>query len=272
MSANLETILAAKRRRVAESRQSTDWRELEKKAEQHRPRGFARALREASRTGPAVIAELKRASPSRGVIRANLDISRAAAELASAGASALSVLTEEDHFQGSLADLCEAARSAPLPCLRKDFIVDEFQLMESRAHAADAVLLIASALSDRELEFLHARARDLGLDVLVEVHSESELDRVLGMACEIVGVNSRDLRTFQVDLQTPMRLAARLPESMLRVAESGISSRADLEQLRKAGYDAFLVGECLMRADQPAAALRGLLAAQPSAPVAERRA
>jgi indole-3-glycerol phosphate synthase len=272
MPATLEDILADKRRRVAEAKQRCDWGDLESRAEQHRPRGFVRRLRAAAQSGTAIIAELKRASPSRGAIRPGLDVSRTAAELVTAGASALSVLTEEDHFQGSVADLREASRSAEVPCLRKDFVVDEFQLLESRANSADAVLLIVSALNDAELTHFHKKARGLELDVLVEVHSEDELQRALGIGCEAIGVNSRDLRTFHVDLQTPMRLASQLPSHMLRIAESGIGSREDVLRLRRAGYDAFLIGESLMKAGAPAEFLRNLLGTGANASAAEQPA
>jgi indole-3-glycerol phosphate synthase len=257
---------------VAEAKQRCDWRDLESRAEQHRPRGLIRGLRTAAKSGTAIIAELKRASPSRGPIRPGLDVSRTAAELAGAGASALSVLTEEDHFQGSLADLREASRSAEVPCLRKDFIVDEFQLLESRASCADAVLLIVSALNDTELAEFHKKARGLELDVLVEVHSQDELERALEIGCNAIGVNSRNLRTFQVDLQTPMRLASQLPSHMLRIAESGIGSRDDVLKLRQAGYDGFLIGESLMKASAPAEFLRSLLSTGATASAAEQPA
>jgi indole-3-glycerol phosphate synthase len=260
MPANLDAILAATRRRLAQAKQRADVRELEGAAERHRPRGFGHALRTAAQSRPAVIAELKKASPSKGVIRGDLDAARFARELAEAGACALSVLTDEEFFQGSLENLRAASAATPLPCLRKDFIVDEFQLLQSRAHCADAVLLIAAALEQRELRALHARAQALELDVVAEVHNSQELARVLEAGCDIVGVNSRDLRSFHVDLETPLRLARLLPEHVLRIAESGIHSGGDIRKLRNAGYGAFLIGESLMKAQSPAAALRQLLA------------
>jgi indole-3-glycerol phosphate synthase len=269
MAANLDTLVIEARLRVADAKRRQDRRQLELRAERYQARGFGRVLRQASQSGPAVIAELKKASPSRGVIRSELNVARLASELANAGASALSVLTEERHFQGSLENLRQASTSAPVPCLRKDFIVDEFQLLESRANCADAVLLIAAALSQKEFQSLRGEARRLGLDVLAEVHNEEELQRVLDAGCDIVGVNSRDLRTFQVDLEIPTRLATRLPASILRIAESGIASREDLERMRNAGYDGFLIGESLMKAADPAAALRQMLQVQPSAIAAE---
>jgi len=259
MPAGLDQIVAATRRRIAEAKRHADLRDLKRRAEQHVPRGFHQALRLKSQSGPAVIAELKKASPSRGLIRADFDASVLAAELGAAGASALSVLTDEEFFQGSLANLERASASTKLPCLRKDFIVDEFQLLEARAHSADAILLIVAALSQAELTTLASRAREYGLDVLCEVHDEAELQRAADAGCDLIGVNSRDLRTFQVDLQTAFRLAELIPKNAVGVAESGIHSGADIARLRSAGYDAFLIGESLMKAASPGKALRALL-------------
>ena len=260
MPANLDSILAATRRRVASAKAAADLRQLERQASGHIPRGFGRQLRQVGASGIAVIAELKKASPSRGMIRADFDVARLAGELQSAGAAALSVLTDEEFFQGSLANLRLASSHASVPCLRKDFIVDEFQLLESRAHHADAVLLIVAALSDSDLRTLCKAASGLQLEVLCEVHDEAELDRALAAGCDIIGVNSRNLRTFAVDLQTPLRLASRIPAGVLSVAESGIRSGEDVRGLRAAGYGAFLVGEWLMKAPRPGEALRELLA------------
>jgi len=215
--------------------------------------------RKAASSGVAMIAELKKASPSRGIIRADFDAAQLAAELQGAGAAALSVLTDEEFFQGSLENLRLASAQVCVPCLRKDFIVEEFQLVESRANRADAVLLIVAALADPELRRLHEGARRLELDVLCEVHDEAEFERAIAAGCDIIGVNSRNLRTFEVDLQTPLCLAKRLPEGVLSVAESGIHSAEDLRELRAAGYQAFLVGESLMKAAHPGEALRELL-------------
>lgn len=259
MPATLDSILAATRRRVARAKAEADVRRLEQQAQQHTPRGFGKQLRQAAAAGVAVIAELKKASPSRGIIRADFNAAELAGELQRAGAAALSVLTDEEFFQGSLANLRAASATAPVPCLRKDFIVDEFQLLESRANCADAVLLIVAALTDPELRLLYEGALRLDLDVLYEVHDESELERALAADCDIIGVNSRNLRTFEVDLQTPQRLARRLPAGVLSVAESGIHSAEDLRALRAAGYQAFLVGESLMKAPRPGEVLRELL-------------
>ncbi|MGA7909598.1 MAG: indole-3-glycerol phosphate synthase TrpC, partial [Candidatus Sulfotelmatobacter sp.] len=233
---------------------------LEGRAERHTPRGFRRALVDRSRERIAVIAELKKASPSKGLIRAEFCVEELARELEAAGAAALSVLTDEEFFQGSLENLRLASAATKVPCLRKDFIVDEFQLLEARANCADAVLLIVAALSNAELNRLALGARLNGLDVLCEVHSEVELQRALDAGCDLVGVNSRDLKTFEVDLETAFRLANRFPKDVVRVAESGIHSGADVARLRAAGYQAFLIGESLMRADRPGDALRRLVA------------
>lgn len=267
MPTTLDQIVAAARRRVASSQPLANRAELATRAAAHVPRGFAAALRRASAAGPAVIAELKKASPSRGVIRGSFHVAALASQLESAGAAALSVLTEENNFQGSLANLCEASAAAELPCLRKDFIVDEFQLLESRANRADAVLLIVAALDPAELRRLHAVAREFSLDVLCEVHDEDELGRALDLGCDIIGVNNRDLRTFQVDLNTAVRLGRNIPPGVLKVAESGLQSGADIRRLRDAGYEAFLIGESLMRADFPGEALKELLAAAKTATV-----
>ncbi len=259
MPATLDQILAATRTRVAAAQRAADLRELERRAGQHTPRGFRRALERAAAAGPAIIAELKKASPSKGVIRSTLDVHSLAQQFAGAGAAALSVLTDEQFFRGSLQTLGEAAAACELPCLRKDFIVDEFQVPESRAYGADALLLIVAALSDAELARLHRRSQEFGLDVLCEVHDEAELQRAADAGFDLIGVNSRNLRTFQVDLGTPLRLAPKLPAGAVRVAESGIGSAEDLAALRGAGYQAFLIGELLMRAADPAQALQKLV-------------
>ena len=259
MAAFLDQIVSATRRRVAEAKREADLREFERLVERHVPRGFRRALKSKSLEGVAVIAELKKASPSKGLIRADFRPAELARELAEAGATALSVLTDEEFFQGSLRNLSEAAAVVQVPCLRKDFIVDEFQLVEARANCADAVLLIVAALSERELSSLARGAREQGLDVLCEVHDEEELQRALDAGCDLIGVNTRDLRTFKVDLATAFALAPKFSSEVVRVAESGIHSADDIARLRAAGYDAFLVGESLMRAASPGDALRELV-------------
>ena len=259
MAAVLDRIVAATRARVAESRRAADLRELERRAEQHVPRGFRKALDSKGRDGIAVIAELKKASPSKGLIRASFDPVELAQELETAGAAALSVLTDEEFFQGSLENLRKASATVAIPCLRKDFIIDEFQLLEARANSADAVLLIVAALTQLELETLARGSRAKGLDVLCEAHDAEELHRALDAGCDLIGVNTRDLRTFKVDLLTAFDLAPKFPAGVVRVAESGIHSADDVARLRGAGYHAFLVGESLMRADSPGNALQELM-------------
>jgi indole-3-glycerol phosphate synthase len=259
MPVSLDQIVGSTRRKVAETKRTADLRELEQRAERHVPRGFRRVLEEKSRAGVAVIAELKKASPSKGLIRAEFFVEELARELQVAGAAALSVLTDEEFFQGSMENLRRASAAVKIPCLRKDFIVDEFQLLEARANSADAVLLIAAALTNAELNRLALGARLQGLDVLCEVHDEEELQRALDAGCDLIGVNTRDLRTFKVDVETAFRLAERLPKNVVRVAESGIRSGEDIARLRAAGYQACLIGESLMRAVAPGEALRALI-------------
>jgi len=260
MPISLDQIVRATRGKVADAKRAADLRELERRAESHVPRGFRRALEEKSRAGVAVIAELKKASPSKGLIRAEFCVEELARELEAAGAAALSVLTDEEFFQGSLGNLRKASAAVNVPCLRKDFIVDGFQLLEARANSADAVLLIVAALSQEELTGLARGARSHGLDVLCEVHDEEELGPALDAGCDLIGVNTRDLRTFKVDAETAFRLAERLPKNVVKVAESGIRSGEDIARLRAVGYQAFLIGETLMRAERPGEALRALVA------------
>jgi indole-3-glycerol phosphate synthase len=260
MLVSLDQIIRSTRGKVEEAKRSSDVRELEGRAERHVPRGFRRALEGKSGAGIAVIAELKKASPSKGLIRAEFCIEELARELEAVGAAALSVLTDQEFFHGSLEDLQRASAAVTIPCLRKDFILDEFQLLEARANSADAVLLIVAALTQTELTALARGARRRGLDILCEVHDEEELLQALDAGCDLIGVNTRDLRTFQVDAETAFRLADRLPKNVVRVAESGIKSGEDIARLRAAGYQAFLIGESLMRAERPGEALRELVA------------
>jgi len=259
MLVTLDQILASTRLRVDELLRSSAAQRVREQSKQHVPRGFRRALSARAEQGLAVIAELKKASPSKGVIRQHFSAVRLARELEEAGAAALSVLTDEKYFQGSLSNLQEASTATRIPCLRKDFILHELQLHEARAHHADAVLLIAAALNDDEMRTLFAKAAELELDVLCEVHDQLELDRAMKTGFSIIGVNSRDLKTFQMDPETLLRLAEKLPRSVLRVAESGIHTADRLRQLRQAGYQAFLIGESLMYADAPGEKLRLLL-------------
>jgi indole-3-glycerol phosphate synthase len=268
MPASLDRIIAATRQRVTDTRRKADFRDLERRAQNHVPRGFRRALA-VHGNGVAIVAELKKASPSRGLIREDFNPQSLAQELERAGAAALSVLTNEEFFQGSLDNLASASASTKLPCLRKDFILDEFQLLEARAYGADAVLLIVATLSNEQLVGLLMQSREYELDVLCEAHDEEELQRAVDAGCNLIGVNNRDLRTFQVDTQTALRLADRFPKDAVRVAESGISTGADIARLRAAGYHAVLIGESLMKAKSPGEALRALLADAaplPSAP------
>ena len=260
MAATLEQIVTATRRRVDDAKGSADLRQIEQAAEQHAPRGFRRALATNSLNGPAIIAELKKASPSRGLIRANFDPESLAGELEAAGAAALSVLTDEEFFQGSLRNLQRASAATELPCLQKDFIVDEFQLLQARACCADGILLIVAVLSQAELIALAKKSRELGLDVLCEAHNEEELHRAVDTGSDLIGVNNRDLRTFKVDVTTALRLAEMIPGEVVSVAESGIDNGADIALLRAAGYQAFLVGESLMKSESPGAALKFLSA------------
>ena len=264
MTSHLDTIVAATRRTVAASKSHTPLAELERRAALHRPRGWAAALRRRAAKGPAVIAEIKKASPSKGLIRADFDVEWLARRYRIGGAAALSVLTDEPYFQGSLRNLELASDSTPLPCLRKDFIVDEYQIVEARAHRADAILLIAAALTNPELRHFAQVAGGFSLDVLVEVHTAEEIDRILDAlgpaGANAIGVNNRDLRTFEVTQETSLALVQRIPSGPLRVTESGISTAEDIARLRSAGFDAFLIGESLMRQPDPGAALAELLA------------
>ncbi len=288
----LATILATTRAAVQTAKGLAPLAELERRALVHRPRGWASALRRPAAFGPPIIAEIKKASPSKGVIRADFNPEWLARRYRAGGAAALSVLTDEPFFQGSLRNLELVSAATPLPCLRKDFMVDEYQIVEARAHRADAILLIAAALTSADLKHLAQVAHGFSLDVLVEVHTADELDRVLdtgiaalgetGIAADsgnpvnppgadasaglkkgalAIGVNNRDLRTLDVSLETSLTLAERIPAGVVRVAESGIADAADIAKLRHAGFHAFLIGESLMRQPDPGAALARLIAA-----------
>jgi indole-3-glycerol phosphate synthase len=264
MSTRLDKILETTRASIAAAKTRLSAADLERKAALHQPRGWAAALRKRAASEPAVIAEIKKASPSKGVIREDFDVSRLAQSYEKGGAAALSVLTDEPFFQGSLLNLELASAAVNLPCLRKDFILDEYQIVEARAHRGDAILLIAAALAEVELKRFTALAHEYSLDVLVEVHTANELDGVLDAlgpyGADAIGVNNRDLKTFEVRMETSLELADRIPSSVVRVAESGISSSEDLDRLRAAGFDAFLIGESLMRQPDPGSALAALVA------------
>ena len=256
MTATLQDIVQAARERV---KYATDSNGLRARAQAHSPRDFRAALARAAGRGPAVIAELKKASPSKGLIREDFSPGALARELEAAGAAALSVLTDAQFFQGSLANLEAASQAVRIPCLRKDFIVHPSQIVESRAHRADAILLIVAALSDAELRELKSVAASEKLDVLCEVHDEAELGRALDLGFDLIGVNNRDLNTFQVKLETALRLAPMIPDGIVRVAESGIANAADIHRLYDAGYHAFLIGESLMKAEHPGEKLKDFL-------------
>jgi indole-3-glycerol phosphate synthase len=259
MSTQLEKILAHTMLEVRHRRAAADLALLETQAAAHPPRGFEAALRRASAAGLAIIAELKKASPSRGLIRPNFAPVALARSLEAAGATALSVLTDAEFFQGSLENLTLASATVKIPCLRKDFMVDPFQILEARAAGADAILLIVAALSDSDLNALYAEASRMELDVLCEIHDREELERAVALGFSIVGVNSRNLHTMQVDPQTQIDLAHLLPSTVVKVAESGIRDASDIARMTDAGFNAFLVGESLMRQPDPAAALAALL-------------
>ena len=223
------------------------------------PRGFAAALRTRVAHGkPAVVAEIKRASPSKGLLRADFDPAAIARSYERAGATCLSVLTDRPFFQGAAEYLVQARAACALPVLRKEFIIDEYQVLESRALGADAVLLIVAALDDARLAALEACATGLGMDVLVEVHDAAELERALRLSTPLIGINNRNLRTFNVSLHTTLELLPRIPPGRLVVTESGIVAQRDVAQMRRHGVHAFLVGEAFMRAPDPGAALRAL--------------
>ena len=257
MSTILTQILQDTRALVDERKAVTPAAALMRRPAFHAPTlSLARALRRPD--GPAYVAECKRASPSEGIIRREYYPGAVARSYKQAAAAAVSVLTEPTHFKGSLEHLAEVRHAVDIPLLRKDFVVDEYQLVEARAYGADAVLLIAAALDPAALADLLAAARQLGLGVLVEVHDDGELDGVDLDAVEVLGVNSRDLRTFEVDLGRAERIFATLPERIVKVAESGIRSADDAARLRRAGADAFLVGTHLMRQPDPGRALATL--------------
>ena len=256
----LTRILEAKRVEVAAAKARIDPAEIRRRArEATPPRGFESAIRaKVARGLPAVIAEIKRASPSRGLIRADFDPARIAASYEANGAACLSVLTDREFFGGSADDLVAARAACALPVLRKDFIVDPYQVHEARAWGADCILLIVDAVPDRELASLEDEARGIGLDVLVECHDGKQLERALRLRTPLIGVNNRDLRTFDTRLETTLSLRDRVPSARLMVTESGISTPADVGRLQSAGVSAYLVGSAFMAADDPGAELSRL--------------
>lgn len=254
----LRAIVAATRRIVETRRERESQAALERRAGAARPNGprFETALAAADRVN--VIAECKRRSPSKGVLARDYDPVRVALDYERGGAAAISVLTEPTFFDGSLAHLAAVRRAVGLPLLRKDFIVDEYQLHEARANGADAILLIAAALDQPELVTLHRRAGELGLAALVEAHDEDEVKRAIDAGATLVGVNNRNLRTLTVDVDASYRLARLIPKGVVAVSESGLQSRGDLERLRGEGYRAFLIGERFMTDPDPARAIAEL--------------
>jgi indole-3-glycerol phosphate synthase len=262
MSDILDRIVAVKRDEVAAGRARSDLAAMRARAEaQAGARDFVGALRRRVDAGDAaVIAEVKKASPSKGVLRADFRPAEIAASYERHGAAALSVLTDAPFFQGAPEYLAAARAATSLPALRKDFIVDPWQVYESRALGADAVLLIAAALDDAEMRDFEAIALTLGMAVLVEVHDEGELERALALDTPLVGINNRNLRTFEVTLETTLSLLPRVPAGRVVVTESGIVGAADVRRMRAAGVNAFLVGEAFMRADDPGVALAALVA------------
>ena len=260
MSDILNTILARKADEVAARRATVPLADLRARLADAPPlRGFARALHESIANGePAVIAEVKKASPSKGVIRPDFRPADIAVSYEFGGASCLSVLTDVDFFQGSDAYLQQAREACTLPVLRKDFVVDPYQIVEARVLGADCILLIVSALDDYQLASLANTALELGLDVLVEVHDVDELERALQVPVPLVGINNRSLRTFEVSLDNTLAMKDMVPADRLLVTESGITGPADVARMRAANVNAFLVGEAFMRFDEPGAGLREL--------------
>ena len=256
----LKKIVERKHQEVAERSQKISLSELYKKAEKARsPRHFTQALLDKAATGqPAVIAEIKKASPSKGVLRENFIPAEIALRYEDCGATCLSVLTDKDFFQGQESYLMEARAACNLPVIRKDFIVDPYQVVEARAINADCILLIAACLTDKQMSELNLLAHELGMDVLIEVHNRAELDRALQVPNRLLGINNRDLHTFEVKLENTWDLLPFIPEDRLVITESGILNRDDVAAMQKHKVNAFLVGEAFMRAEDPGKALEEL--------------
>jgi indole-3-glycerol phosphate synthase len=258
----LKRILATKQREIAERRALRSADDLQQQAHHvSPPRGFVAALRRrVEQGGSGVIAEIKKASPSKGIIREDFNVVEIARSYQAGGASCLSVLTDHEYFQGHEVFLTQARAACSLPVIRKDFIVDSYQVMEARAIGADCILLIVAALSDGDLMNLYAEARALGMDVLVEVHDGDELERALQLDLDLIGINNRNLRTFEISLQTTIDLLPRVPNGCLVVTESGIHTRADIALMRDHDVHSFLIGEAFMRVADPGQALADLFA------------
>ena len=258
----LDEICATKRTEVAERKAATSLAQLQDRAAgQTPPRGFRRALDRAAANGYGLIAEIKKASPSKGLIRADFDPPAHARAYEAGGAACLSILTDSPYFQGHEDYLIAARAAVSLPVLRKDFMVDPWQVLESRAIGADAVLIIAAALSDAQMQDIEEVALGLGMDALVEVHDADELERALKLKSRLIGVNNRDLRDFTVDFARTYELVGKAPDDCTFVAESGLTSRADLEAMAEHGVRCFLIGEALMRQDDVETATRALVGA-----------
>jgi indole-3-glycerol phosphate synthase len=256
MGVRLEQLVSATRERVAQRKRERPIAELEREVA---ARGEGLPFQEAlAHPGTSLVAEYKRRSPSAGTIREGATVAEIVRAYERGGAAALSVLTEEDHFGGSLADLRDARAASSLPILRKDFTLDPYQLFEARAAGADAVLLVVGSLDDHELRHLYREARALDLDALVEIHDEEELERALDIDADVIGINNRDLEDFTVDLSRTYDLLADVPMGKTVVSESGILYREQVDELERVGVDAVLVGEALMRADDPEVACREL--------------
>lgn len=260
MSTILDQILAAKRTELARAKSAKPLALLRRESESaSAPRDFARAIRKRIASGePAVIAEIKKASPSRGVLRERFDPEEIAKSYARNGAACLSVLTDQTYFQGAAGDLRKAREACALPVLRKDFILDPYQIHESRAMEADCILLIAAALEVEAMRDLEALAGELGLAVLVEVHDAAELERALALDTPLIGINNRDLAIFETRLDVTLDLLPRIPEDRIAITESGILRREDVSLMRERGVNAFLVGEAFMRAPDPGGELARL--------------
>ena len=256
----LNRINARKREEIAHRNSIRPLAQMKAELRKHgEPRGFANALAaKIARGEAAVIAEIKKASPSKGVLREDFDPAAIAASYESGGAACISVLTDRDFFQGSDAYLKQARAACSLPVIRKDFIIDEYQVYEARAMGADCILLIAASLHDQQLNNLNDLAHFLGLDVLLEVHDADELGRALQLPNRLIGINNRNLRTFEVSLETTLDLLKQIPDDRIVVTESGIHAAADVKLMRKHAVNAFLVGEAFMRADDPGAKLAEL--------------
>ena len=260
MTSILDKIKSYKIEEISASKRSRPLRELEDLVSvSERPRGFAKRLETVSRTGFAVIGEIKRASPSRGVIRAEFDPRELAVAYQAGGSACLSVLTDKPSFKGSPEDLIEARKACTLPVLRKDFMYDSYQVVEARAWGADCILIIMASVSDVQARELSSTAEGFGMDALFEVHDETELDRALNLDAKLVGINNRDLRTFDVSIESTLRLVPRIPDDRIVVSESGLKSHGDLTRLANHGVRCFLIGESVMRRSDVSKAVHELL-------------